>query len=81
MKRALIRVSMGIIENLLKGQWPSPNELWSDAPADMRVVGIHHAPAGEAHNWFYTVVESETFDEVKPGGVMPELPGFLMRRL
>ena len=80
MKRALIRVSIPMLEDILKGKLASVTDVWTDAPADLRVVGIDHAPAGLAHLWFYVLVESETFETVSPGKPIPEHPGFTYRR-
>ena len=80
MKRALLRVNMELLEILIKGSFPRPDDLWTDAPADLRVVGIGEAPAGETHNWFYAVLESETFANVKYGDLLPELSPFTYRR-
>jgi hypothetical protein len=79
MRRAMVRISNEILAEILRGQWRVRPCVWTDAPADLTVVGVGYAPAGQAHIWFYAIVESETFDEVEQGQQLPELPPFTYR--
>jgi hypothetical protein len=80
MGRALVPVSVVALADLLRGRWPMGWCEWTDAPNDLTVVGVEHPPAGYGHIWFYAVVESDSFPEVKPGQPLTELPPFKYRR-
>lgn len=76
MKRALLKISNDFLGEFLKGNLPEERQYRTDAPKDLRVVGVEHPPAGFGHIWFYAVLESESFMEVKPGEPLPELNCF-----
>lgn len=75
MRRAIMSITFAVIEQLLRGQW-SGECLNTNAPADLRVVGVEHGPAMFGHCKFYVVLESDSFAEVKPGDHLPELDPF-----
>lgn len=79
MRRAMVRVGLAFLEDLLRGRWPVGGCTWTDAPSDLRVISVAHPPAGFDHLWFYAIVESAAFEPVKPGACLPEIATFTYR--
>lgn len=75
MRRALMRVSFAALQDLLRGRW-SADCVGTTAPSDLRVVGVEHGPAFYSHGWFYAVLESDDFEDIEPGDLLPELEPF-----
>lgn len=71
-KRARLRLSLKVLEDLVVGQAARWGAATTDAPDDLQVVGVYQ-PAHAVGQWCYLIVESERFRPILEGSELPEV--------
>lgn len=74
----LTRISLELLASVLRGEGPG-GPVETDAPSDLRVVGIEQ-PFSGLGSWAYLLVESASFDPVPEGASIPEIGPFVFHR-
>jgi hypothetical protein len=71
-KRAQLRISLAVLEDLVLGRADRWAAASTDAPEDLRVVGVQQ-PEHAIGDWCYLIVESAKFKPIPEGGIMPNV--------
>ena len=77
-KRGRLRLSLGVLEDLVKGAGDRWAAVETDAPADLTVLGVIQPPEGVGA-WCYLVIESQTLRPVPEGAEFPEVGPYRYR--
>lgn len=74
-KIARLRLSAEMLQSLIRGDWSHLCEK-TTAPDDLEVLGVEQPPHAVGQ-WFYVIVQSDTFAAIPEGAELPEVKPFV----
>jgi hypothetical protein len=77
-RRAKLRLSLAVLEDLIKGAGDRWAAVETDAPGDLSVLGVIQPPEGVG-SWCYLIIESKSLRPVPEMAEPPEVGPFHYR--
>lgn len=74
-RRGKLRISLAVLEDLIKGAADRWAAVETDAPEDLSILGVVQPPEGVA-SWCYLIIESKTLRPVPEAAEPPEVPAY-----
>lgn len=71
-KRGRLRISLAVLEDLVRGNGNHWAAARTDAPEDLQVLGVDQ-PAHAVGQWCYLIVQSNRLKPVPEGAELPEV--------